>query len=109
MEKSYPIPPPPQELTTDGYRLWTAITAEYELDNAALEVLGMACEAYSRSRQAADLVDKEGLITLDRFGQPHENVAVKMERDARGQCLTALKIMGLNLEPIGSIGRPNAH
>ena len=105
MQKSN-LPEPPQPLTADGFHLWSAITTEYKLDPAALEILALGCEAYSRSRQAGAILDKEGLMSCNRFGDVHEHPAVKAERDARGQCLVALKMLGLNLEPVGAIGRP---
>jgi P27 family predicted phage terminase small subunit len=109
MEKSTPLPEPPQPLTDAGFRLWSAITTEYELEPAALEILALACEAYSRSRQAGAILDRDGLMSCNRFGDVHEHPAVKAERDARGQCLVALKMLGLTLEPVGPIGRPAGH
>lgn len=106
MKKNIVIPEPPQPLTDAGFRLWVAITHEYKLDPAALEILALGCEAYSRSRQAGEILDKEGLMSCNRFGDVHEHPAVKAERDARAQCLVALKMLGLTLEPIGDIGRP---
>jgi len=106
MQKNKHLPEPPEPLTADGFRLWSAITTEYRLDIAALEILALACEAYSRSRQAGAILDKEGLMSSNRFGDVREHPAMKAERDARGQCLVALKMIGLNLEPIGDIGRP---
>ena len=109
MAKNIPLPEPPQPLTADGFRLWSAITTEYRLDPAGLEILGLACEAYARACQAAAIVDKDGLMSSNRFGDVREHPAVKAERDARGQCLVALKMIGLNLEPVGPIGRPAGH
>jgi P27 family predicted phage terminase small subunit len=81
--------------------------AAFELEPAALAVLAVACEALQRLRQAQEAIRADGLTVLDRFGQKKNHPALLTERDARSGFLTAIRQLGLDLEPIyPGPGRP---
>lgn len=48
-------------------------------------LLQAACECWDRLVQARKLLDAEGIVTRDRFGQARPHPAVAIERDARTQ------------------------
>jgi phage terminase small subunit len=86
--------------------LWRVVTRDWLLDEAALAVLATACRALTQDLQAAALVAKEGLVVRDRWGQAKPNPAVAIRRDAQSTFLRAMKELGLDLEPVGPVGRP---
>ena len=100
-------PTPPKHLSTEARALWRAITADYDLDAAALAILGGALEAFDRMREAQGLLKADGLVVVDRFNQQKPHPAVSIERDSRQAVLRGLTALGLDLEPIhDGPGRP---
>ena len=74
------------------------MTADYELGDAAgLALLRAACEAFQRAQEARKLIDRDGAVIIDRFGQPKPHPAVNIERDSRAQLIATLR--ALKLEP----------
>jgi P27 family predicted phage terminase small subunit len=72
-----------------------------------LLILESTLEALDRMRQAQEAIDKEGITTKDRFGQPKQHPATLVERDSKATLLRGLKAMGLDLEPLNeAAGRP---
>ncbi|HPK04047.1 MAG TPA: P27 family phage terminase small subunit [Candidatus Sumerlaeota bacterium] len=101
------IPTPPKNLERSGRRVWKTVLSEYELDGSAREVLAVACLALDRAEGARELIAEHGILLVDRFGQQKANPAAAIERDARGQFLSAMRQLGLDLEPIfDGPGRP---
>ena len=49
--------------------------------------------------EAAALIDKHGVCTLDRYGQLKPNPAVNVERDSRSAMLQAFKSLNLDVLP----------
>src|SRR4051794_37843093 len=104
MKKRRPTPP---QLSPEGRRMWRELQAEYQITDAGgLAILGAACEAFDRMREAQKLIAAEGMVSTDRFGQANPHPAVTIERDSRSQLLADLKALNLDLEPIRDRGRP---
>ena len=54
------------------------------------------------------MIDADGLVSTDRFGQLRAHPAVAIERNARDQMLRSIKLLHLDLEPQkGRPGRPS--
>jgi P27 family predicted phage terminase small subunit len=97
----------PSNLSAEAKKMWREIQGEYQItDSGGLTILCTACEAFDRMRQAQKLIDTEGMVSADRFGQSKPHPAIVIERDSRGQMLAALKQLNLDLEPIRDRGRP---
>lgn len=93
---------PPAHLSADARRLWAQLLKDYDLDDAAgLLLLQSACEAYDRLQEARKVIGREGAVTQDRWGQSKPHPATGIERDARTQMHSALRL--LKLEPGGSL------
>jgi P27 family predicted phage terminase small subunit len=102
-----PGPKPPSSLSSEAKRWWRKIVAGWELDDAGFLVLESALECFDRMRQAQAMLEKEGLIAKDRFGQDKVHPAVLVERDAKAGLLRALRAMNLQIEPLhDTVGRP---
>lgn len=88
--------PPPSHLSAAARKLWDKLTADYVLDDAAgMLLLQSACEAYDRLQEARKLIDKEGAVQRDRWGQAKPHPACGIERDARTQMHSALRLLKL--------------
>ncbi|HJU18586.1 MAG TPA: phage terminase small subunit P27 family [Stellaceae bacterium] len=88
----------PKHLSAEAKRLWQRLRDDFRIDDAAgLLLLKNALEAHDRLTEARRILKKEGIVVRDRFGQPKQNPASLIERDARQQLLAALK--ALRLEP----------
>ncbi len=87
---------PPTHLSASAKVLWRKLTADYVLDDAGAELLlQSACESYDRLQEARKLIDKEGAVMRDRWGQAKPHPACGIERDARGQMHAALRLLKL--------------
>jgi len=103
-----PMNTPPEDLSADAQKIWRDILREYEIHDAAgLQILRTGLEAWDRAREAREIIDREGLMLRDRFGQMRINPLCTVERDARSQWLLALRHLNLDLEPLRDRpGRP---
>jgi hypothetical protein len=98
----------PRDLSGATRRWWAAMSEDYGIeDTGGLSVLTLAARARDTAAAAKAIIDREGMMTTDRFGCAKAHPAVAVERDARAQMLAALKALHLDLEPLrDSPGRP---
>jgi hypothetical protein len=75
-------------------------------DSAGLLLLETAMRCFDRAEEARRLVDAQGAVLKDRFGQSVPHPALKAERDARGQMMSALKSLNLDVAPVRPPHRP---
>ena len=100
-------PKPPAHLSDAAKKWWRKITAEFLFDTPdSVMVLELVMECFDRQRAARELVDKEGPIILDRFGQKKQHPATIVERDAKMAMLRALRQLGLDVIAPGQIAKP---
>jgi phage terminase small subunit len=100
-------PRPPAEYCADAAKLWRDVLAGWDLDAPALVLLDSACQALMRVRQAQNLIAKDGIMIIDRFGQSKPHPAVLVERDSTQTLLRNLRALNLDLEPLrDKPGRP---
>jgi P27 family predicted phage terminase small subunit len=96
----------PATLTGDSARLWTELQRNYAItDEAGILMLTLAAEAHERMRSAQAILAKEGL-TVGAGNKLRAHPMVVVERDSRFAVAACLKQLGLDLEPVGKIGRP---
>ena len=76
-------------------------------DSGGLELLETYCRAADRCAGATREIERDGMVTKDRFGQLRPHPLLSVERDSRSQMVQSLKALNLDLEPIRDrIGRP---
>lgn len=99
---------PPKHISAEAKRWWRKIQVEYEIeDDTGKLLLQTAMEAFDRTVNCRTLIDADGEIVNDRFGQMKSHPLLAAERDARSQLLNALKSLNLDLEPLRDRpGRP---
>ena len=78
--------------------LWREAQAAWSLNAPALELLRCAVEALARADEAAEIVSRDGLTFVDRWGQPRQHPAAALELNHRGQAARYLQALGLTLE-----------
>ena len=99
---------PPKGLSSDARKAWTELKDEYGIDDpAGVQLLNIFAHAFDRAKSCKAAIDKEGLQVADRFGQLKAHPLTTTERDARGQMMTALKALNIDVMPImDKPGRP---
>jgi phage terminase small subunit len=89
---------PPQGLSKRAAKFWAELQHEYSIDDpGGQQVLTSAAESLDRQWQAAEILDREGLVIADRFQQQRPHPCCAIERDSRNGFLAAMR--WLNLEP----------
>ncbi len=108
MRSSTKAPPAPKPLSAEARTWWRRLTVEYGIsDQAGLMVLQIALEAFDRLRNAQSVIAADGPTVKDRWGQTKAHPLLSVERDARGQLLSGLKQLCLDIEPLhDGPGRP---
>jgi P27 family predicted phage terminase small subunit len=71
------------------------------LDETRRLLLTSAAEAWDRASGARELLEAEGIVVTDRFGQPKPHPATTVERDARGQFVAFVAKLDLSETPAG--------
>jgi phage terminase small subunit len=95
--------PPPEHLSPETRAFWVQVTEDYELTPDAAMILRTACENWDRAQQAREAVAQHGLLIEGR-----RNPACDIEKVAYGLFLRAMRQLGLDVIPPGSlpVGRP---
>jgi P27 family predicted phage terminase small subunit len=108
------LPTAPDHLSAEAGAMWDRTVADFVLEDHDLVRLRVALEAWDRMTGARRILDAEGLVFFDRFGQPKQRPETNVERDARTAFLRAWRELGLDVhEPadyrppsiVGSGGR----
>ncbi|MCK4537384.1 MAG: P27 family phage terminase small subunit [Candidatus Krumholzibacteria bacterium] len=96
----------PTGLSAGSKGIWKALVKEWVLDRSNLVLLQTALEAYDRMIQAKRQVDKDGITVKSPSGLVRPHPALKIEKEAGSRFLQAFKMIGFNLEPPRTQGRP---
>ena len=88
----------PKHLRKSAKTFFMAMLSDYEINDAGgLALLRAAAEAFERAEDARKLIKKEGAVIIDRFSQKKPHPAVSIERDARGQLISAIRALKLEV------------
>ena len=96
---------PPSDLTPEAMALWKRIVAELDLDTASLVVVGELCRAWDRVNAARAILAREGL-TVKGHKTVKAHPAVAIESQASAALARCYKLLNLDEEPPGLLGRP---
>ena len=93
-------PAPPKSLSPEARRVWRELTTEFVIsDSAGYQILKAGLESYDRAIAAKSLLDAEGTVVKDRWGQSKIHPGASIERDSRAAFLSALKQLNLDCLP----------
>ncbi len=99
----------PRHLSTPSRTWWESVVSSYELEPHHIRLLTHAAESWDRAAEARKLVDKEGIVILDRFGQQKEHPATRIERDSRLTFAKLLRELALDVEAPDAARPPAIH
>jgi len=95
-------------LSSESRGWYRKLKNEYGIDDrAGLFLLLNLCESFDKMRACQREIEKDGAVLVDRFGQKKCHPLSSVERDAKSQMLSCLKLLNLDLEPLhNDLGRP---
>jgi P27 family predicted phage terminase small subunit len=97
---------PPRSLGQAGRKLWRTLTSEFVIDDAAgLEMLTQICAATDRLVALQETIEADGLMVRTKAG-PKEHPLLKIELSTRAFIMRGIGRLGLDVEPLKTIGRP---
>ena len=97
--RAQPAPKPPSHLQP-GTRKWFASVIEnYDLEEHHLRLLILAGESWDRTVAAREVLDREGLTFVDRFGSPRARPEIGIERDSRIAFARLVRELDLDVAP----------
>jgi phage terminase small subunit len=73
----------PKHLREPTKAWWRSVIARYDLEEHEERLLTLAGEAFDRTTEAREALEREGTHYIDRFGAPRSHPAVALERDSR--------------------------
>jgi hypothetical protein len=109
-KKATKTPQAPGYLSPRASQLWAEILADYDLAPAEVELLRQACSALDRAESAAQVLDRDGLTTIDRYGATRAHPLVDVELRNRAlfaRLLAQLRVEATPANPVRR-GRPAA-
>jgi phage terminase small subunit len=111
--KPPPKPKPPKAKAPahlqPATRAWFShVVQDYVLELHHLRLLQLCAEAWDRCAQSREVLDREGLTFIDRWGCPRARPEVSVERDSRIAFARLLRELDLDIEPPPQPGRPPA-
>jgi phage terminase small subunit len=107
-EPEVPGTDPPSSLSPAAKVWWRGIVGSFELEPHHLLVLSEAARSWDRCQEAAALVNRDGVVVVDRFGQQRQHPAVQIERDSRAAFLKAMRELDIDGAPDADVRPPRA-
>lgn len=100
-------PKPPRPLGKFGTALWAEVHNEYSIDDVgSIQLLTLACECLDRAEQCRVEIEKAGIMITTSNGSKRDNPVLRFELQNRQFCARLISQLGLDVEPIGKVGRP---
>lgn len=81
MKPTANMPPAPEHLSPVMADFWRKTLETYALEEQQFRILQLACEAYDRARWAAESIEANGAVFVDRFNQPKARPECNIARD----------------------------
>ena len=101
-------PQPPKHLSRESKAWWRQVVSDYDLERHHLKLLQAAAESWDRVAQARALIERDGIVIKDRFGQQKPHPAVDIERHNRALFTKMLRELALDVEEPAEAARPVA-
>jgi len=91
-------PRPPAHLSAAAKRWWRDTVHQFTLEPHHRMLLEAAATAWDRATDARVMIEAEGAVVRDRFGQPKPHPAVQIESTALALFARLTVQLGLDLE-----------
>ena len=96
----------PKHLRLPTRKWWSSVVAEYQLEDHHIRLLTLAAEAWDRSQEAREALQRHGLTFVDRFDMPRARPEVAIERDSRMAFARLLRELDLDCEAPADVRPP---
>lgn len=96
----------PKHLRLPTRKWWASVVAEYQLEDHHIRLLTLAAEAWDRSQEAREALERHGLTFVDRFDTPRARPEVAIERDSRIAFARLLRELDLDCETPAEVRPP---
>lgn len=93
-------PTPPEHLSPEAAGWWRTVVMDYLLEDHHVRLLTEAAVSWDRAQEARRIIERDGIVTRDRFDQPREHPAVKIENAARTLFARLMRELDLDGEPL---------
>lgn len=91
----------PDHLAREEATLFADIVKAYGLhDEVSQKILEESCASLQRARLAREAINRDGMVTRDKWNQLKPHPLLTVERDSRAAALAGLKQLGLELPRI---------
>src|SRR5262245_31135892 len=98
---------PVQPLSAEHQRLFRRLCREYSItDSGGRQTLLSGLRSLAQAEQAEAIVEADGPMVTDRFGQRRAHPMFVVARDFRSQWLAALRMLNLSIGEAPKVGRP---
>lgn len=97
---------PPAHLLPATKRWFESVLEDFDLEPHHIRLLTLAAESWDRGQQAREIVDKQGLTFVDRFGSPKARPEVSIEQNARIGFARLLRELALDVDGPSEAPRP---
>ena len=87
----------PSHLTKATRHWWVSVVKGWHLEPHHIRLLTLAAESFDRAAECRRVIQKEGLISKDRYGQPRLHPAADEERRAKALFASLLKQLNLDV------------
>ncbi len=89
---------PPKHLSKESKKFFSDLVRGYDRDEAAVELLRLACEALDRVREARRIIKKNGMMLKLRGGGSKAHPMLAVEKDSRIASARLLRELNLDAE-----------
>ncbi|WP_260683803.1 hypothetical protein [Rhizobium laguerreae] len=86
----------PDHLRPETRKWARGILADFDLESHHFRQLIKTCEAFDRSEEAREILAKDGLTVVDRYGTPKAHSCAGIERDSRTAFFRGLRELALD-------------
>jgi phage terminase small subunit len=100
---------PPRHLLKGGKQLWVDIAGDYDLEAYQIEILRLLCECLDRLELCRKQLKKDGMFSVNRFGETKQHCALKEEREHRVLFARLARELNLDLELPESPRKPRRY
>jgi hypothetical protein len=84
------------------------VLEDYALEEHHVRLLTLASESWDRAEQAREVLDRDGLTYVDRFGAPRSRPEIAIERDSRVAFARLIRELDLDTNSPAESSRPPA-
>jgi len=97
---------PPAHLRQATKKWFASVLDDFDLDPHHIRLLALAGEAWDRGQQAREVVDSDGMVFTDRFGQPKARPEIAIELNSRTSFARLLRELALDIDAPADTPRP---